>query len=156
MSIPVESQTLKTFLFEAGRIVYDPEFVVDGIEFGRLSGAKVREYVHDTWSFNDILYELTGSEITRIAGWVTIASYNPGPETPLGEDPEDSCHVLWVLSYQGWYNHKNIEVPTLWHEALRNAYAQHKFNGGRGVREYQSPRKPALWYTNNTRRKYVH
>lgn len=52
---------------------------------------------------------------------------------------------IWVMSYQGWYDG---EVIPFLKEALRNAYEQRQFVGGRGPEKYETG---DLMYVNSYR-----
>lgn len=134
-----DTQKLKRFLFTAGCVVYDTTFTAETVELGRLSGAKVREHVEDGLVFTDMSWGVAWPEITIVTGIVELAEY----QSP------DSRQLLWKLSFQGWYNHVEPEVITLWHEALRTAYGRQQFNGGRGMQNHQLSNNHVLWYSNN-------
>ncbi|MBI2003669.1 MAG: hypothetical protein HYS78_01695 [Parcubacteria group bacterium] len=126
MSVQVDAQTAEQFFFEAMKGGW--AMPVPKSHIPALPGSKSIPFRIGEYTLLDYYFVAPGSDSSygTTVIWVT--------ERPF-----------WVMHYGGWY--KKEAIPFL-KAALRQAYSQNQFVGGRGPNSYHEKGHP-FWYRNH-------
>lgn len=114
MSVQVDSQAVEQFFFQAmksGWATPVPKSPIPG-----LPGSKSIPFRRDDFTLIDYYFVASGSNASYGSTVIWVAN-----------------RPVWVMHYGGWY--KKEVIPFL-KAALREAYSQNQFFGGRGPQRY--------------------
>ena len=123
MSIQVDAQTIEQFFFEAMKSGW--AMPVPKVPIPSLPGSKSIPFRIGEYSLLDYYFVAPGSDSSYGTTVIWIAN-----------------RPVWVMHYGGWY--KKEVIPFL-KAALRMAYSQNQFIGGRGPQRYKNCHYPFLY-----------